>query len=1171
MAQHRPDSRFLTLPQINVNSQSPPNVEDDAITPSPVSATTIQNRLRSLSGSTAPGSPNLMVPSSPLGGLSSASSIMSLDERNDALHPDPGQEADFRVENNKFAFSPGQLNKLLNPKSISAYIALGGIHGIERGLRTDIDAGLSIDESCLEGSVSYEEATHYYRKIREIDGTTLPRDVTTRPTANAPASPSGTFTDRIRVFSRNVLPEKKPTSLWKLMWMAYQDKILLLLTGAAVISLALGLYETLGVKHEPGSPPAVDWIEGVAICVAIIIVILVGSVNDYQKERAFVRLNAKKEDREVKVIRSGKSFMVSVHDILVGDVLHLEPGDLVPADGIFISGHNVKCDESSATGESDQIKKTGGEQVLRLLERGHANTADLDPFIISGSKILEGVGTYMVTSVGVNSSFGKIMMSMRQEMAPTPLQIKLDGLATAIAKLGFAASLFLFFVLMIRFFAALPGSPLSSAEKASKFMDVLITCITLIVVAVPEGLPLAVTLALAFATTRLVKLNNLVRVLKSCETMGNATTVCSDKTGTLTTNKMTVVTGTFYERSFDDKNHAGNEVRSIEFKADLTREEKRLIVDSIALNSTAFEGDGSGDAFVGSKTETALLGFACNVLGMGSLSQERANAHIFQLMPFDSGRKCMGVVQKLANGKYRFLVKGASEILLGYCSSFRSASGISTLDATERKRLETVIDSYAQQSLRTIAIIYTDFEQFPPHGKASTSDPTQTDLELCLRDMVFIGIVGIQDPVRPGVPEAVAKCAHAGVSVRMVTGDNIVTAKAIATECGIYTDGVVMEGPVFRTLNDSQMKEILPKLQVLARSSPEDKRILVTKLREMDEIVAVTGDGTNDGPALKAADIGFSMGIAGTEVAKEASAIVLMDDNFASILTALMWGRAVNDAVRKFLQFQITVNITAVILTFVSAVANESMQSVLTAVQLLWINLIMDSMAALALATDPPTEEILDRKPTPRSAPLISTTMWKMIIGQSIFQLIVTFILYYAGPSILNYQPDGKEIRSIVFNTFVWMQIFNEFNNRRLDNKFNVFQGVHRNWFFIIITCIMIGCQILIMFVGGTAFSIIPINGKDWAICLVLSVLCLPWAILVRLFPDPWFAVVAEIAGKPVVLVYGPASRLAHRIAKTLRKLRRKREESQVIEDAAEVEIRIEDGEKSADVEKMGM
>lgn len=515
------------------------------------------------------------------------------------------------------------------------------------------------------------------------------------------------------------------------------------------------------------------------------------------------------------------------------------------------------------------------------------------------------------TSVGVNSSYGKILMAMRVEMQPTPLQVKLDGLATAIAKLGSTAAILLFFVLLFRFLGALPGNDATSSAKASQFLDILIVAVTVIVVAVPEGLPLAVTLALAFATTRLVKLNNLVRVLKSCETMGNATTVCSDKTGTLTTNVMSVVTGYFSGRTFDDKNKAANEVTSLDFAAQLDMNEKRRLIDAIAINSTAFESDDGG--FVGSKTETALLSFARN-LGMGPVAEERANAQVVQIMPFDSARKCMGAVQKLPDGSYRLLIKGASEILLAQSTSVATASEPQVLDEAERSKLESIIDSYAQQSLRTIALVSRDFVQWPPANCADEHDPSVADMDAILRGMTFDGLVGIMDPVRPGVPEAVAKCHHAGVTVRMVTGDNVTTAKAIATECGIYNGGLVMEGPVFRQLSEQRMKEILPQLQVLARSSPEDKRILVTGLRSLDEIVAVTGDGTNDGPALKAADIGFSMGISGTEVAKEASAIILMDDNFASILTALMWGRSVNDAVRKFLQFQVTVNIAAVIM-----------------------------------------------------------------------------------------------------------------------------------------------------------------------------------------------------------------------------------------------------------------
>jgi Ca2+-transporting ATPase len=896
-------------------------------------------RDRSLSGSTAhtshSDSPLLKPPHSSDGASTKTSSVFDEEERQDALKPDPGSEKDFTVQDNKFAFSPGQLNKLLNPKSLAAYAALGGIRGIEHGLRTNTDSGLSVDESNLDGRVSFDEATTHGQKLASS-----PRSVTTHDATSPSANPSqGSFADRIRVFSNNALPEKKATSLLKLMWMAYNDKILWLLTGAAAISLALGLYETFGAYHPPGSPPSIDWVEGCAICIAIVVVVLVGSLNDYQKERAFVKLNAKKDDREVKVLRSGKSFMISIHDILAGDVIHMEPGDLVPADGIFISGHNVKCDESSATGESDALRKTSGERVFQLLQEGHTNMKELDPFIVSGSKVLEGVGSYLVTSVGVNSSYGKILMAMRVDMAPTPLQIKLDGLAGAIAQLGTAAAALLFFVLLFRFVAGLSSNPLSPSEKASEFMDILIVAVTVIVVAVPEGLPLAVTLALAFATTRMVKLNNLVRILKSCEVMGNATTVCSDKTGTLTTNVMTVVTGTFAGRSFDDKNATGDETRLASFASQLNETERHELIESVAINSTAFENDVDG-SFVGSKTETALLSFA-RALSMGPLSQERSNAKIVQLIPFDSGRKCMGAVQQTSDGMYRLHVKGASEILLGHCSNISLPTGTTALESNARETLESKIDLYAKQSLRTIALISKDFKQWPPVGCVSENDPTQADFDAVLNTMTFNGLVGIQDPVRPGVPEAVAKCNFAGVSVRMVTGDNVVTAKAIATDCGIYTDGIVMEGPTFRNLGEAEMNKILPNLQVLARSSPEDKRILVTKLRALGEIVAVTGDGTNDGPALKAADIGFSMGIAGTEVAKEASAIILMDDNFASILTALMWGRAVNDAVRKFLQFQITVNITAVLITFVSAVANDSMKSVLTAVQLLWINLIM--------------------------------------------------------------------------------------------------------------------------------------------------------------------------------------------------------------------------------------
>lgn len=1048
-------------------------------------------------------------------------SDLQLEPSEEALKPDPGNEADFKVDNNPFAFTPGQLNKLLNPKSLSAFVALGGPRGIEKGLRTSLSAGLSVDESRLDGSISYQDATATepkatYSECPQPRGTSSDKDI------------QGQFADRLRVFKDNRLPERKPDSIWILIWRAYNDKILILLSIAAAISLALGLYETFSAGE------GVEWIEGVAIIVAITIVVTVGAANDWQKERQFAKLNKRKDDREVKVIRSGRTVQVSVYDVMVGDVLHLEPGDAVPADGIFINGHGVKCDESSATGESDQMKKTAAEDVWQQIQDGTA-AKKLDPFIISGSKVLEGVGTYVVTSVGVNSSFGKIMMSLQTSNEDTPLQVKLGKLANWIGGLGSSAAGLLFFILLIKFLAALSGDNRPGAAKAQEFLDILIVAITVIVVAVPEGLPLAVTLALAFATTRMFKENNLVRILRACETMGNATTICSDKTGTLTQNKMTVVAGTVgADQMFASAN--GQEGESVaSFSAifgNLSRRAQELLRSSIALNSTAFEGHEKGvSTFIGSKTETALLNMARDHLGLDGLAEERANARTVQVIPFDSKRKCMGIVCKI-NGGYRMLVKGAAEIMLLKASDtiadiYSEDFTIKAMSNEQKERVSAIIDDYAQNSLRTIGMLYKDFPSWPPiDAKRLEDDKSAADFDDVFHDMTWVGLVGIHDPLRPGVIEAVNQCRMSGVVVRMVTGDNITTARAIATECGILKageDAVVMEGPTFRQLDEEEMDRIIPKLRVLARSSPEDKRILVSRLKAQGETVAVTGDGTNDGPALKMADVGFSMGIAGTEVAKEASAIILLDDNFASTITALMWGRAVNDAVKKFLQFQITVNITAVVLTFISAISSSSNSSVLSAVQLLWVNLIMDTLAALALATDPPTQKILERPPQPKSEPLITHNMWKMIIGQVIYQLVVSLTLYFAGMHILGYNESQRlELDTIVFNTFVWMQIFNEFNNRRLDNKFNIFEGIHRNFWFQGINLIMIGGQIMIIFIGGAAFRITALNGTQWAISILCALPCLPWAVFIRCLPDRYFAVVFDATANGLAVVLRP-------------------------------------------------
>ncbi|KAK4158396.1 hypothetical protein C8A00DRAFT_39372 [Chaetomidium leptoderma] len=1043
----------------------------------------------------------------------------------DALKPDQGKEDEFKVENNPFAFSPGMMGKMFDPKSLPAFWKVGGLAGIEKGLRSNRHTGLSADETSLAGSVSFEDATS------GVSDKALTEGVAPTPLDNHAAhatkhdSASDAFSSRKRVFHDNRLPERKGKSLLQLMWITYNDKVLILLSIAAIVSLALGLYQTFGQQHEEGEP-GVEWVEGVAIMVAIAIVVMVGSVNDYQKERQFAKLNKKKQDRLVKAIRSGKTVEISVFDITAGDVLLLEPGDMVPVDGIFIEGFGVKCDESQATGESDIIRKKAADEVFAAIEN-HESLKKMDPFIQSGSRVMEGAGTFMVTSTGIHSSYGKTMMSLNEDPEITPLQSKLNVIAEYIAKLGGAVALLLFLVLFIIFCVKLPRqyANLDPARKGQHFIDIFIVVVTIVVVAIPEGLPLAVTLALAFATTRMLKDNNLVRHLKACEVMGNATTICSDKTGTLTQNKMQVVAATVgtshrfgTTTTPEERDPSDRDVGIQELVSALSPDVKDLVLKSIVLNSTAFEGnDDNGEpTFIGSKTETALLILAREHMAMGPVSEERANAKTLHLIPFDSGRKCMGIVVQLDNGKARLYIKGASEIMLEKCTQVLRdpSNGLASATLTEdnRETIKKLIETYARNSLRTIGLIYRDFDRWPPRpSRRMDADKDDIVFEDICRNMILVGMVGIKDPLRDGVCEAVRDCQRAGVVVRMVTGDNRITAEAIAADCGILQPGsMVLEGPEFRNMSKAQQKEIVPRLHVLARSSPEDKRVLVKLLKDMGETVAVTGDGTNDAPALKTADIGFSMGIAGTEVAKEASAIILMDDNFNSIVKALKWGRAVNDAVKRFLQFQLTVNITAVILTFVSAVQDDEQTSVLTAVQLLWVNLIMDTLAALALATDPPQANVLDRKPERKGTSIISITMWKMILGQAVYQLLITFLIYFGGIGILPGPDDMTEsqIHTLVFNTFVWMQIFNQWNNRRLDNDFNIFEGMLKNFYFIGISAIMCGGQVLIVMVGGAAFRISP-DGQSalmWGIAIVLGAFSIPVGVIIRLVPDDLIA-----------------------------------------------------------------
>ncbi|GAQ05475.1 calcium-transporting ATPase 2 [Aspergillus lentulus] len=1033
------------------------------------------------------------------------------------------------ARDNCFAFSPDQLDQLFNPKSIPALYALGGLHGLEYGLRTDLSAGLLASERNLPGAVTLEEARQAALCKTESNRLLLANSTRSRPDQET----STPFFDRTRVFGRNVLPEAKRKGFGRLLWDAYNDKIIILLTIAAVVSLALGIYEAVSGQSQ------VDWIEGVAVCVAILIVVAATAGNDWQKERQFARLNRLKVDRQVRVIRSGRPMMLHINDLVVGEVVDIGPGDCAPADGVVITNHGLKCDESMATGESDQIEKVSAGTA----------TDGQDPFIISGSKVLEGMGTYLVTSVGPHSTYGRIMVSLGTESAPTPLQVKLGKLANWIGWFGLGAALLLFFVLLFRFLARLPDNDAPSTVKGQEFMDILIVTVTVIVVAIPEGLPLAVTLALAFATARMLKENNLVRQLRACETMGNATVICSDKTGTLTQNRMTVVAGflstseSFGQLPLENASRPQHDAISgvtQRYPGAL----KALLVKSLVVNSTAFEEQRENErVLVGNNTEIALLRFAQTALDVRDVSTERERTKVEQVYPFDSARKAMAVVYRLGTG-HRLLVKGAAEVVLGACTesaipglSDETSLARAQISREDRRTIHDQINTFARASLRTIAIAYRELPGWN-FGQAGDNEKGSLDFDALFNNLTWIGAFGIHDPLRPEVPEAIRKCHAAGVQVKMVTGDNIHTALSIAISCGIKTDdGIAMEGPDLRMLTEGQLNTTIPRLQVLARSSPSDKQLLVEHLKRLGATVAVTGDGTNDGPALKAADVGFSMGLSGTEVAREASSIILLDDNFRSIVTAIAWGRCVNDAVAKFLQFQITVNITAVCLTVVTAIYSSSNESVFKAVQLLWLNLIMDTFAALALATDPPTEDILQRPPRPRSAPLFTVTMWKLMLGQSIYKLALCFTLYFAGNRILKYNTEihrqQVELDTVIFNTFVWMQIFNELNCRRLDNKFNIFEGILRNRWFMVINALMVGGQVLIIFVGGAAFGVTRLDGPQWAICIGCAAFCIPWAAVLKLVPDRHVARLMSLVSIGVGVVLAPLRQMCRALVRT--------------------------------------
>uniref|UniRef100_A0A671KPC6 Calcium-transporting ATPase n=1 Tax=Sinocyclocheilus anshuiensis TaxID=1608454 RepID=A0A671KPC6_9TELE len=1028
------------------------------------------------------------------------------------------------------------------------------------------DFGVTVEELCSLMELRGAEAL---QKIQEnyTDTETLCHRLKTSPADGLSDNPAD-LEKRQQVFGMNFIPPKKAKTFLQLVWEALQDVTLIILEIAAIISLGLSFYQPPGGDSE-GELGAEDegeaeagWIEGAAILLSVLCVVLVTAFNDWSKEKQFRGLQSRiEQEQRFAVVRNGTVIQIPVAEMVVGDIAQVKYGDLLPADGILMQGNDLKIDESSLTGESDHVRKS----------------IDKDPMLLSGTHVMEGSGKMVVTAVGVNSQTGIIFTllgageveeekkdckkgkqdgtlennqnkakkqdeAVAMEMQPlksaeggeveekekkkasvpkkekSVLQGKLTKLAVQIGKAGLVMSAITVIILMLYFvietFVIQGRAWLTECTPiyVQYFVKFFIIGVTVLVVAVPEGLPLAVTISLAYS--KMMKDNNLVRHLDACETMGNATAICSDKTGTLTTNRMTVVQIYVEDQHF----------RDIPRPDQINPKTLELITSAVAVNCAytsnimAADKEGGLPKQVGNKTECALLGLVRDLKqDYPAVREQIPEEKLYKVYTFNSVRKSMSTVIQMPDGSFRLYSKGASEILLKKCSFILGRDGETRAFRPQDKdeMVKKVIEPMACDGLRTICIAYRELPADP-----MPDWDNETDI---VSNLICITVVGIEDPVRPEVPEAIRKCQRAGITVRMVTGDNINTARAIAAKCGIIHPGddfLCMEGKDFNRrirnekgeIEQERIDKIWPKLRVLARSSPTDKHTLVkgiidSTIVEQRQVVAVTGDGTNDGPALKKADVGFAMGIAGTDVAKEASDIILTDDNFSSIVKAVMWGRNVYDSISKFLQFQLTVNVVAVIVAFTGACITQD--SPLKAVQMLWVNLIMDTFASLALATEPPTEALLLRKPYGRNNPLISRTMMKNILGHAVYQLIIIFTLLFVGEKIFDidsgrnaplHSPPSEHY-TIIFNTFVLMQLFNEINARKIHGERNVFDGIFSNPIFCSIVLGTFAIQIVIVQFGGKPFSCSPLNVEQWLWCLFVGMGELIWGQVIASVP----------------------------------------------------------------------
>jgi Ca2+-transporting ATPase len=937
----------------------------------------------------------------------------------------------INLDSEHFKIHQSSLAKLVNKKDLHQLQNFGGTFGVASAIGTDKDGGI------------YGGAEDIAR--------------------------------RQQAFGSNTYKKPPTKGLFHFVAEAFKDLTIAILLGCAALSLGFGVKEH-GLKE--------GWYDGGSIFVAVFLVIAVSAISNYRQNRQFDKLSKISSNIKIDVVRSGRRQEVSIFEIVVGDVVCLKIGDQVPADGLFIDGHSLQIDESSMTGESDHV------------EINHKK----NPFLVSGTKVADGYGQMLVTSVGMNTTWGEMMSHISRDTdEQTPLQARLNKLTSSIGMVGLTVAFLVLVVLLVRYFTGntqdesgnkeFNGSKTKADDIVNAVVGIVAAAVTIIVVAIPEGLPLAVTLTLAYSMKRMMKDQAMVRKLSACETMGSATTICTDKTGTLTMNLMKVTKFWLGQESMEQSSPS------------ISPYVLELIQQGVALNTTCSayrESPESKFVFSGSPTEKAILSWAIHELNM-DMEQMKHSFTILYVEAFNSQKKRSGVLsRKKVDNTIHVHWKGAAEMILAMCSSYYDASGLmKDMDVGERNTFKQIIQVMAANSLRCIAFAHKQLSE-EQYEDGKEEKRLQED------SFTLLGLLGIKDPIRPGVKKAVEDCQHAGVNIKMITGDNVFTARAIAIECGILEygaeniNGAVVEGEEFRNYTHEQRMEKVDKICVMARSSPFDKLLMVQCLKQKGHVVAVTGDGTNDAPALKEADIGLSMGIQGTEVAKESSDIVILDDNFASVATVLRWGRCVYSNIQKFIQFQLTVNVAALVINFVAAVSAGEVP--LTAVQLLWVNLIMDTLGALALATEQPTQELMKKTPVGRTEPLITNIMWRNLLSQALYQIAILLTLQFKGEPIFGLTERVND--TLIFNIFVLCQVFNEFNARKLEEK-NVFKGIHKNKLFLGIIGITILLQVLMVEFLKKFADTERLNWGQWGACIGIAALSWPIGWVVKCIPVP--------------------------------------------------------------------